>query len=45
MSDQRKRLQCNGFKFVVTDQGDEAATPVVLLHGFPTSASMWAKQV
>ena len=45
MSNQRKRVQTNGAEFVVTDQGDEHATAVLLLHGFPTSASMWSKQV
>ena len=45
MAPQRKRVQANGAEFVVTDQGDKDATPVLLLHGFPTSASIWNKQV
>lgn len=45
MAPERKRVQANGAEFVVTDQGDKDATPVLLLHGFPTSASIWNKQV
>lgn len=30
-----------GLTFDVTDRGDEAATPVVLLHGFPTDRHSW----
>ena len=45
MTRHRKQLQANGLNFVVTDQGDEQATPVVLLHGFPNTANIWDKQV
>lgn len=45
MTSERKRVQSNGLNFVVTDQGDAGATPVVLLHGFPNCANVWDKQV
>ena len=42
---QRKRLRANGINLVVDDQGDESATPVILLHGFPNRANLWERQV
>ena len=45
MASERKRVQSNGLNFVVTDEGDAGATPVVLLHGFPNCANVWDKQV
>ena len=45
MASERKRVQANGLNFVVTDEGDAGATPVVLLHGFPNCANVWDKQV
>ena len=41
----RKRLKANGLDFVVDDQGDTGAVPVILLHGFPSRANMWQMQV
>lgn len=45
MTSSIKLLEANGHKFAVSDQGDERATPVVLLHGFPNNKNMWSKQV
>ena len=45
MTAERKHVKANGLNFVVTDQGDAGARPVVLLHGFPNNANMWQKQV
>lgn len=45
MARQRKKLQANGANFVVTVAGHENNTPIVLLHGFPNSATVWDKQV
>lgn len=44
MTAERKHVKANGLNFVVTDQGDAGARPVVLLHGFPNNANMWQKQ-
>ena len=44
-SRRRKRLKANGLNFVVDDQGDTGAVPVILLHGFPSRANMWGMQV
>ena len=41
---QRRKLHANGLNFVVTICGEEKATPIVLLHGFPNAASIWDKQ-
>ena len=41
----RKRVTANGLNFVVDDQGDTRAIPVILLHGFPNRANVWERQV
>ena len=41
----KKRVQANGLTHAVVDEGDQSATPVVLLHGFPNNANLWEKQV
>lgn len=45
MASSVKRIQANGLKFAVSDQGDKGATAVVLLHGFPNNKNMWDRQV
>lgn len=45
MASSVKRLQVNGLNFAVSVQGDQGATAVVLLHGFPNNKNMWDKQV
>ena len=41
MTSRVKRLQANGLNFAVSDQGDERATAIVLLHGFPNNKNLW----
>ena len=41
----KKRVQANGLTHAVIDEGDQAATAIVLLHGFPNNANLWEKQV
>ncbi len=36
------RIQANGLSFHVADEGE--GTPVILLHGFPDSSSLWRHQ-
>ncbi|MEZ5921501.1 MAG: alpha/beta fold hydrolase [Parvularculaceae bacterium] len=35
------RIAANGLSHFIRDSGDEAASAVILLHGFPDSSSVW----
>lgn len=36
-----RKVHCNGLTFKVRASGDEGATPVLLLHGWPETSHMW----
>lgn len=37
------RITANGITHFVRDTGDEAASPAILLHGFPDSSAVWER--
>ncbi|HKS69178.1 MAG TPA: alpha/beta hydrolase [Ktedonobacterales bacterium] len=38
-------ITANGLRFFVVDEGEKAAAPVVLLHGFPDTSYVWRHQL